>query len=457
MIVDTLRADHLGAWGYDRPTSPNMDALAARGVRFDQYYSTCAWTRPAMASMLTGLYPRTTGVYEEKYDRLPDDLDTLAELLGRAGWHTLGLTSNPSLNEYFSFQQGFAEYGESDVIFKFMGKRQGYQRMNKEHPLEDAVSVTDRTLNMVDRHRSTLESEPLYLQVLYIDPHLPNQPSATHLAAVRGAGGRVGEYDAEIHLADQEIGRLLDGLEQRGLLDDALVVLTSDHGEGLVDHPGLRQSSGHGHYLYDSVLHVPLILAHPDLPQGLSVPALASTVDLVPTILELVDVPAPELPGRSLLPAVQGHEVREHAWFETDWRFSDKVGVRTLEHKLLRHPDAVAWHRDGTHEGRKLNKYDQQLLEMLPAEELHQPGTDVEHAPMAAQPTGEEPPYADLAAALQSWEAQHPRRPPEQRDPKDVLVLGDGTVIHTVDEEVEAPDEATTEQLRALGYLEDEP
>ena len=110
IIVDTLRADHLGAWGYERPTSPTLDALAGEGVRFSQFYSTSSWTRPAMASMLTGLYAREVGVYEERYDVLPQDVVTLPERLQSVGYRTLGVTSNPNINAWFGFDQGFDAY-----------------------------------------------------------------------------------------------------------------------------------------------------------------------------------------------------------------------------------------------------------------------------------------------------------------------------------------------------------
>lgn len=98
IVVDTLRADHLGAWGYPYATSPNLDRLASEGVRFARYHSTSSWTRPGFATLLTGLYPRQAGIYEERFDRLPADVNTLAERLRGAGYRTFGVNSNPSID-----------------------------------------------------------------------------------------------------------------------------------------------------------------------------------------------------------------------------------------------------------------------------------------------------------------------------------------------------------------------
>ena len=446
IVIDTLRADHLGAWGYARPTSPNLDRLAAAGVRFESFFSSASWTRPAMATLHTGLYARSVGVYEERYDRLPEDVRTLAERLGEAGYLTLGITANPNVNAWFGFDQGFDAWLDSDVVFSwFMPVGDGQRAFEPEDaPLPTAAEVTDRALRLVDTHAAALAREPFYLQLLYVDPHYPYAAPEPYRQALGGGADRLSLYDAELRFADAEIGRLLAGLQARGLLERAFVAVTSDHGEGLLDHPHLPFGSRHGDHLYDSVLHVPLIFYGPGLPAGRVVGELASSVDLVPTLLEVagIEVP-PELPGRSLLPAARaggaGADGPDRVFSETEWRYARKLSVRSASQRLVRNEDSAAFLRDGTHEGRELRPVEAEMLRRTPPVELVGPD-------LAAGP--------DLAVSLEAWDDATPRRVPERRDPEDVVTRGDGSVVPSARAEPVAPiDEALRAQLEALGYL----
>jgi arylsulfatase A-like enzyme len=445
LVVDTLRADHVGAWGYPFDTTPVIDSYAEQGVRFTRAFTTAAWTRPAMASLLTGLFARTAGVYEEWHDELPGDLVTLAERLRKQGYVTLGVTANLNISRFHGFDQGFDVYEEAVP-------------RDKKEPSKNIAAgpkLTDRALSLVDRHISELAERPLFLQALYVDPHLPHLAPQELVQEMSASGSQHSEYDAEIRLADIAIGQLLDGLAERGLLDDALVVITSDHGEGLDSHPGAPLAKQHGHYLYDSVVHVPLVLWHPELPHGRTVDVLASLVDVVPTLLDLLDLPhaGDEIQGRSLAAFVLGRvpflDRPDHVFIETDWRVSRKVAVRSERHKLVRNDDCRLYQQEGVFEGRKLNRQQRRVLSELPLVEVHEVAKGEQPDPPPRSLAG----VADrLTDALESWEARTPSRRPTNRAEQDVVTFRDGTVVSVGSRDRE-PDEQTLEALRALGYL----
>ncbi|MCK6527730.1 sulfatase [Myxococcota bacterium] len=464
IVVDTLRADHLGAWGYPHPTSPVLDRLAAEGVRFSRWFSNSPWTRPGMATLLTGLYPRTTGIFEEKFDALSPDLTTLAERLKARGYTTLGVTANPNVNAWFGFDQGFDAYGDCGVVWKWMPKDRGERAFRRgKTDMETADSLTDRALQVVDRHRAALKAGPFFLQALYIDPHWPYVPPDADREAV--AGSDLADYDGEVRFADREVGRLLEGLRERGVMEDTLVVVTSDHGEGLKDHPSVPHSSTHGSILYDSALHVPMILHHPALPRGKVVDDLVSSIDFVPTLLGLlgISVAEGELPGRSLAPLALGAGpvpgLPDRIFAETDWRVNRKVAVRTGSHKYIRNDDSRAYQADGTFEGRTLADSERRLLTVVPREELYRVGGGVPEDPKKSDVYEREAAAAPpLIASLEGWERAVPVRSPLRRDPEDVVTTPAGVVPAVPPGEAGGAvlDADTASQLRALGYLGEE-
>ena len=461
IIVDTLRADHLGAWGYEVPTSPNLDALAAGGVRFANTFAASSWTRPGMAALTTGRYPREVGIYEERFDQLPEEATLLSERLQAAGYHTLGSTSNPNINSWFGFSQGFDEWQDAGVLFKVMRKREGFERFKGADSLESADEVTNRALALVDSHKDTLQDKPLYLQTLYIDPHIPYAPPDADKRRMEAQGSKKPEYDGEILDADREIKRLLDGLQARGILQDALVIVTSDHGEGLHSHPGQKKSQTHGYYLYDSMVHVPLIVSHPVLPAGTVVEDLTSQVDIVPTLFDLLGAPlaADEVSGRSNAAPARGEadpNPREAVYMETDWRWVNKDAVRTATHKLVRNHDAQVFQNDGVFEGKAedLDKSARAVLGKLPHRELYPVADPMRET--ARQRSEELAPMNALETMLEGWTESHGRRPPLGHDPDDVVTLGDGTEVPISGEaggKVDL-DAETTAQLQALGYMD---
>lgn len=315
VVVDTLRADHLGSYGYARPTSPEIDRWADRGVLFGRSFSTAPWTLPSVASLLTGRRQHGAGLSrqpgaENSHARLDASLPTLAGVLGEAGYRCGAFVTNSFLRPPFGLDAGFETYDAGR-----------HRQISKRH----AEKMVDTALAWIDERRA----EPFFLFLHLMDPHMPYEPRAP--ARGRFAGRAAGRfrvplstaqqirqseppleaaerefvaslYDEEVAYVDLHVGRLLDGLAERGVTNRALIVLTADHGEELWEHGGFE----HGHSLYQELLHVPLVFWAPGLrPARIDVPATGT--DLFPTILEALGLPLPAgLDGASLWAAITG-------------------------------------------------------------------------------------------------------------------------------------------------------
>jgi arylsulfatase A-like enzyme len=309
--IDTLRADHLGCYGYSVGTSPTIDALAKKGVVFTNAMSTSSWTLPAHMSMLTSLYPSFHKLEKgggTGSARLDDAEPTLAGVLHSAGFATAGLVAHPYLSAQWGFDRGF------DI----------YRRYSTR-----AAEQTERALLWLDWHRfhveHGLEGPDFFLFLHYIDPHEPyDAPGGwskrffpDYRGTLRPADKLVTEfsdkpfsspddlryalalYDGEIGYVDSELGRLSKKLVDLGIADSTLVILTSDHGEEFKEHG----SMGHKQTLYEEVVRVPLVMAYAgkiDVGQKVDVPV--SLVDLLPTILDYA--------GEKPLASAQGVSLR---------------------------------------------------------------------------------------------------------------------------------------------------
>jgi len=301
-VVDTVRADRLGVYGYEKPTSPRLDAFAAGAVLFENAYAQSSWTRPAVASLFTGLLPpahRTVG----RRSVLPEDALTLAEILAANGYEGMGLVRNPNVSRAFGFAQGFARFRSED---------------------------RDRDETMLERVRLWLDEregsgQPFFLFLHAIDPHGPYDP-APEFEEMFEAGGAPAHYrtvryllrlnrgevepgpgtaealsrlyDAEVAQNDRAFGELLDELSVRGLGEDTAVIYVSDHGEEFAEHGRWE----HGLSLYEEVLRVPLVMRLPGVPPR-RVEAPAQHVDILPTLLGYLGIEAPPTDGRDLLAA----------------------------------------------------------------------------------------------------------------------------------------------------------
>jgi len=319
ITIDTLRADHLSAWGYPRKTSPFIDQLAAQGVRFDQ--ATVQWpkTGPSFASIFTSTYPRDNGIVRRIGIPLPGTFRMLAEVLKAHGYSTHAVVSNGALGSEFHFNQGFDTYIETWKVPSTAGGDPN-----------DATRVTDLAL---DTARHLPKDKPFFLWVHYLDPHAPYRPAPSYQdrfqndrwfepnheipydanekrVQMGGIGSDqvvddhtdlsfyVARYDAEVAYTDAEIHRLWSGLDEMGRLKSTLTALTADHGESLGEH---GYYFDHGRFGFQTCLHVPLILHQPGVIDPKVLKSPVPLLDLSPTLLAAAGVPLQD--GRWM----QGH------------------------------------------------------------------------------------------------------------------------------------------------------
>lgn len=302
--LDTLRADRLGVMGYRRPLTPRLDDLGREGAVFEQAAATSPWTLPSHVSMFTSLLPFDHGVRRET-DRIPPSRALVAEHFREAGYRTAGFSGGGYVSASFGFGQGFEVYEEHDESF---GK--------SPEPIAAAA------LNWV----RGVGKAPFFLFVHTYEVHAPythsdfanpqdagRLPPAFRQQQMReiGRGALVltqserryvsDLYDGDIADADRVMGGLLRTLRSEGILDRALLVVLSDHGEDLWDHD-LRQSPRHGHTLYEEVIRVPLLVRAPGrIPAGARIRTPVSLLDLAPTLLAFAALaPDPSYRGRSL-------------------------------------------------------------------------------------------------------------------------------------------------------------
>jgi arylsulfatase A-like enzyme len=302
--IDTLRADHLSCYGYPKPTSPHIDALAAEGVLFSHVSSQAPWTLPSFASIFTGLLPSVHRAGEGlgwSRTRLDSKVPTLATELHKAGWRTGTFVSNGFAGESVGLGEGFDE--------KFQWT--------------DSAAAVDAATQFLRAHAK----ERFFAFVHTIDPHHPYSPPPDDAKPFldpeyQGPVGAeymdfppppkftdadrrqvIGLYDGEVHVSDRYVGQLIDLLRDLGVLDRTIVVVVSDHGEELFDH----QFNGHGHTLFEELLHVPLVIRFPDGRWTKRVDAQVAAMDLFPTILDALGLPVPpKLQGESRMPLIRG-------------------------------------------------------------------------------------------------------------------------------------------------------
>jgi len=291
IIVDTLRADHIGCYGGRKGVSPSLDKLASQGVQFMNAYSTAPWTQPAVASILTSLYPTEHGVVK-LFDTLSSGNNTFAERLQRVGYLTGAIISHKFIGSKFGFSQGFDYFNERNA--------RGHQAITSQEVTRDAIQWL---ANNKDRS--------FFLMLHYFDPHYVYQHHQ-EFNYIKGYQGSLkpGEniealrdkrklmtkadvrflqdlYDEEISYTDKQIGVLMDYLAEAGLKEKTLIVFTADHGEEFMTHGWI----GHTRTLYEELVHVPLIFSYPRWFRTSRVESQVSIIDILPTVLDLLGVP----------------------------------------------------------------------------------------------------------------------------------------------------------------------
>lgn len=289
ILVDTLRAERLGAYGYERDTSPVIDELARTGMRFDRHISQSSWTKCSMASLWTGLYPNRTGVLYAQH-AIPESAVLPAEIFRDAGYRTAGIWRNGWIAPNFGFNQGFEIYHSPGAFMP-----QSVQAANPEKiAAGDGDLIRSATVFL-----RTHAHEPWLLYLHMMDVH---QYSYDEASAIFGSSYS-DSYDNSILWTDTLIGHLIAELDRLGLRDKTLVVLAADHGEAFGEHGG----EGHARNVYGEVTETPVIVSFPfKLSSSLVVKARTQNVDLWPTILDLVGLTELEdTDGRSMVEEIE--------------------------------------------------------------------------------------------------------------------------------------------------------
>jgi arylsulfatase A-like enzyme len=413
LTVDTLRADRLSIYGYDRPTSPRIDRLMAGGVRFANARTVEPLTSPALCSMLTSVHPHQHGSSRNGL-RMRDGLPSLPKSLARRGYHTAAFVGNWTLRDKLSnLGEHFETYEEILTRKRWLGL------VSSETSADDLTEIAGEwaEAHVADSDR------PIFLWVHYVDPHAPYRKHDDLLEPLGIADSKVrpeDRYDTEIAFADRALGRLLDRLDRLGVLDDALVAFASDHGESLGEH----NYWGHGRHLYESGLHIPMSITWPGRLEPRTIDAAALNLDLAATILGLLDVERPA--------AFLGH----------DWS-------AVLRGQASPAPGRVTMHQ--AHRGAVLSRHDSDLARRAGLLEVA----------LVRDRTKE-------VFRLPDGEPRRYRLPEDPSQPE-TLITAEGeptaelrdwieavsTGLSDLDHEVPEPlDEESVEQLRALGYAD---
>ena len=329
ITLDTTRADHLGCYGYTRPTSPNLDKLAAGSIQFDLAISQAAVTPVSHASIFTGLNPYNHGLrvlHGLKANRLVAEHKTLAEIWRDSGGETAAFVSAFPVTASFGLDQGFKHF---DTNFP---QADGKGLISIEGIVDTAMSQRSSdstTKSAIEWLNKKADFEmSLFMWVHYFDPHDPELlPPKEVLDKFKPASQKEEDrllaiYDAEIFYMDSHIGKLLDAFKKRGLRENTIVIVVADHGEGLGDHNWWS----HG-ILYQEQINVPLIMHIPNIKGGKRVSSMVSTVDLMPTILEAAKIDPsiwPTMDGNSLLEVMKIGRTAKQSYV-----YSDSVNILT--------------------------------------------------------------------------------------------------------------------------------
>ncbi|MEW5801403.1 MAG: tetratricopeptide repeat protein [bacterium] len=345
VTLDTLRADHLGCYGNTKIKTPYIDSLAKEGVRFSRTYTPVPVTLPSHTSIMTGLYPvyhkvRNNGTFEAS-----EQLETLAEVLKKKGFHTAAFIGSFVLDSRYGLGQGFDYYDD----YLERDSNQSIMVYN-ERPAGDVVKSANQWLEKNSGSR-------FFMWLHCFDPHAPYDPPLPFSKIYQK-----NLYNGEIAYADYALGRLLATLKKKNLLDETLIVITADHGEGLGEH----EEKTHAIFIYDATLHVPLIMRYPKaIPAGLTVQNTTSVIDIMPTILDILKVKdKPQCEGTSLFNLIQGekefprHELLCETFYPLyNHNWSPMEGLRTEQWKYIKAPRPELYDLKND-PGEKVNLYD---------------------------------------------------------------------------------------------------
>jgi arylsulfatase A-like enzyme/Flp pilus assembly protein TadD len=291
ITIDTLRADHVGCYGYKQIKTPNIDGLAADGVRFESAFAVVPVTLPSHSSMLTGTYPMLSGMHDFSGNKLSPLQPTLASVLKQAGYQTGAVIGAAVLDSRFGLNQGFDFYYDHFDFSRL-------DEANLDEMERPGNVVADVALDWLAKN----SQRKFFLWMHLYDPHFPYHPPEPYSREYAAQ-----PYDGEIAFADEQVGRLLRFLKEKGIYQNTVIVLCGDHGESLGEHG----EKTHGFFIYNATMHVPLIIRLPEsrLPEkaARTFADPVSLVDLMPTVLGAVGLEIPsQVQGHNLLPELRG-------------------------------------------------------------------------------------------------------------------------------------------------------
>lgn len=348
VLADSMRARNVSCYGYPHETTPNLDAMAARGMRFQNAFTVAPFTVASVTSILTGVYPSVHRL--ERYGQcLSDDLVTLPEILQAAGYYTAGFVANPHINPDAGLTRGFDYFTDGRPAYKRprpMSRITAWAESGKA--LNRRVKAQLRKMDDTDH--------PYFFLVFYNDSHVPfsglprillplvgmkfHTPDFERIFYTDGELARVQDlYDQALQRADRCLGQLLESIRQATRSDNTVVIFSADHGEGLDRR---FERAGHGR-LYDNGIHVPLVVAASSISvQGQVVEDVVTTLDIAPTICDLAGVNKPQqFQGRSLSALMSGQSL-PHVDSRVISEYHDSRAVRTSDWKLIHRGNGIA-------------------------------------------------------------------------------------------------------------------
>jgi len=412
VTIDTLRADHVGCYGYKDAATPTIDGVAARGVRFETAVAHVPLTGPSHASILTGQIPPGHGFRNNSGFTLSPSVRTAAEDFRLAGYRTAAFVSGFPLDRRFGFDRGFETY--DDHLPK------GNDRRRTPYVERLADATTDAALRWLTAPKTGQAAPRWFLWVHYYDPHAPYEPPGELAEQYRRA-----PYDGEIAFVDRQLARVIDALERRGETERTLILVTADHGESLGEHG----EGTHGIFLYDATIRVPWVIAGPRVPAGRVSRTVARSIDVLPTLADYAGLPnRRDVDGRSLRPAADGHELSdapsyaESLYAELELGWAPLYAWRTAGFKFIKapHPELYDLERD-TSETK--NRVDEQPTR---AHDLNRKLEEaLRRAPPAVEARAVDPDAAERLRALGYATGGRASHPADAllRDPKDGVRL----------------------------------
>jgi arylsulfatase A-like enzyme len=320
--VDTLRADRMSGYGHSRATSPQIDALLARGVRFTQARTPAPLTAPAMASVMTSLHPHEHGSSRNGL-RVRPNLVAVTQIMERRGYRSAAFVGNWTLKPEVS---GLDEHFETYEAL--LDRRRWFGLARREATADD---LNREAFAWLDDHLESTPSRPFFLWVHYVEPHAPYRLRKEFLSqiGVKARGGFFSarkRYDSEIAFVDDRIGKLLEGMEDRIDLDETVIFFVADHGESLGEHGYW----GHGRHLFEVTLHVPMGVVWPSRLAAGTITEPASLLDFGPTLLGLIGLPVPgHFQGHDWSPVLLGKEAKPVG--RVTWHQAHKAAVQPKE------------------------------------------------------------------------------------------------------------------------------